>query len=130
MKTGNFFAAAAFLALSSVAIDSAAWADDDARVEADNSRRNRVDYNSNTALPEDQSNNREFLERTAAIRKTITDRDDLSVTAQNVKVITLDDGTVVLRGPVKTEQEKAIIENTANKLSDSAPVKSFLVVTR
>ena len=45
-----------------------------------------------------------------------------------MKIITLSNGTVVLRGPVESEKEKEVIEKTAVRVSGSAPVKSYLEV--
>jgi osmotically-inducible protein OsmY len=51
---------------------------------------------------------------TAEIRKQITDNDQLSTNAKNVKVIT-QDGVVTLRGPVKNAQEKTTVAGIARK---------------
>lgn len=96
--------------------------------KADNTARNEVDKDLNTTLPEDQSNEKAFIERTAAIRREITSREDLSVTAQNIKIITLANGQVVLRGPVLNAKEKETVEKIAKQLSGSAPVKSFIEI--
>ncbi len=97
---------------------------------ATNTSRNKVDKSLNSVLPEDQSNESIFIERTAAIRRAITDSSDLSIAAQNVKIITLSSGTVVLRGPVESMKEKKFVENVAKRLSDNAPVKSYLEVNQ
>lgn len=115
---------AAFSGGLAVSLHSPAFAEQNAK----NSSRNAVDKNIESVLPEDQSNEKIFIERTAAIRKAITDREDISVAAQNVKIITLANGTVVLRGPVENDKEKEFIESTANRLSNAAPVKSYLEV--
>ena len=54
----------------------------------------------------DQSNTPGDLKITEEIRKAITADKDLSVNAQNVKVITAN-GIVTLRGPVKSSKEKS-----------------------
>lgn len=64
--------------------------------------------------PLDQGNGSSDLETTRAIREAILADDDLSVDAKNVKIIT-NDGVVVLRGPVRSERERAVIELEARK---------------
>ena len=67
-------------------------------------------------LPGDQSENEADRTITQNIRKAITADDSLSTNAKNVKIIT-NDGTVTLRGPVKSEKEKADIEAKAKQVA-------------
>ena len=55
---------------------------------------------------EKQSSRPESVQITRAIRQQIIERKDLSTAAKNVKVITDDQGSVTLRGPVKTASER------------------------
>lgn len=121
-----FVSTVALMCLSTGA--QAEYGKETARAAPDNSARNEVDKDLNTILPEDQSNEPALLERTAAIRREITSKDNLSVAAKNVKIITLASGTTVLRGPVNTVQEKSVIEDIAKRLSGNNPVRSFLEV--
>lgn len=93
-----------------------------------NTKNNSRDNKYDTVLPEDQSNKGQYIERTANIRKVILADDNLSLNGRNVKIITLDNGVVVLRGPVDSDKEKAKIEETAVKFSGDSLVKSFLEV--
>lgn len=87
-------------------------------VDADNTARNRRDRDpSLTVDPLDQSNRRSDIETTAKIRSTIVGDDRLSTNAKNVKIVTRD-GQVTLRGPVKSEEERRIINEIA---AQSAP---------
>lgn len=60
------------------------------------------------------------VELTRKIRQRIVDEEDLSMSAQNVKIITLK-GVTTLRGQVKTMSEKTKVE----KLARSAGAKSI-----
>lgn len=80
--------------------------------DVDNTGRNVRDRDDATLTPGDQSNSDRDIDLTQKIRQGITSNDDMSMQARNVKVISRD-GVVTLRGPVKTEQEKASIESLA-----------------
>lgn len=88
--------------------------------DADNTGRNVRDRNSQTLTPLDQSNNKSDVSTTAQIRKGIIADKNMSINAQNVKIITID-GRVTLRGPVNSEAEKRSIGEIANQ---SAPARN------
>ena len=94
-------------------------------IEADNTARN-VD-NPAAQTPLDQAENEADLQISANIRKAIVADDSLSTNAHNVKIIT-SGGTVTLRGPVKTQQEKDVIEGKAKQVAGVTQVDSFLEV--
>ena len=94
----------------------------------DNTRHNVMDKDGMTALPEHQSNKKEFLERSSQIRKAILNQEDLSLDAHNIKIITMDAGTVVLRGPVRSTEEKNRVEKIATAIAGRSNVTSFLTV--
>jgi hyperosmotically inducible periplasmic protein len=96
-------------------------------VEADNSGRNVRDRNDQTKTPEDQSENEADRTITQNIRQVITADDSLSTNAKNVKIIT-NDGTVTLRGPVKSEKEKAEIEAKAKQIAGVKRVDNQLEI--
>lgn len=77
--------------------------------EADNTRMNRRDRNDAAVTPTTQSNESNAVDLVARVRQAITDDDNLSVKAHNVKVVA-NGGVVTLRGPVSSAQEKAQIE--------------------
>ena len=66
---------------------------------------------------------------TAAIRKAIVDDRSLSVNAHNVKVMTTN-GVVTLRGPVKSEEEKRVVEAKARQVAGVAQVNNLLEVEK
>lgn len=71
--------------------------------KADNTGMNKRDRNDRTVTPMNQSNNKEDLEITQTIRKSLM-KQELSTNAKNIKVIT-QDGDVTLRGPVNNKAE-------------------------
>ena len=71
--------------------------------KADNTGMNKRDRDDRTVTPMNQSNNKEDLEITQAIRKSLM-KQELSTNAKNIKVIT-QNGDVTLRGPVNNKAE-------------------------
>jgi osmotically-inducible protein OsmY len=78
----------------------------DAASKPDNSAQNT--NQSQTA--QDQSNVQSDRETTAKIRKAIIADKDLSMYAHNIKIITRN-GTVTLKGPVQSDDEKQKVES-------------------
>ena len=95
--------------------------------DADNTSRNVRDRNSQTLTPLDQSNNKSDVATTAQIRKGIIAEKNMSINAQNVKIITID-GRVTLRGPVNSEAEKRLIGEIANQSAPAVNVDNQLEV--
>src|SRR4029077_5237943 len=93
----------------------------------ENTGRNVRDRNEAKKTPGDQSENEADRTITQNIRKAITGDDSLSTNAKNVKIIT-NDGTVTLRGPVKSEKEKADIEAKAKQVAGVKNVDNQLEV--
>jgi hyperosmotically inducible protein len=96
-------------------------------VEPDNSGRNVRDRNDQTKTAGDQSGSEADRTITQNIRKALTADDSLSTNAKNVKIIT-NDGTVTLRGPVKSEKEKTDIEAKAKQVAGVKSVDNQLEV--
>ena len=94
--------------------------------EADNTEVNVRDRDGESKTPIDQNENAADIEITAGIRSKVVDT-EMSVAAQNVKIIT-QDGKVTLRGPVRTEQEKQTVEDIAKGVAGSENVDSQLEV--
>jgi hyperosmotically inducible periplasmic protein len=95
--------------------------------EPDNSGRNVRDRSGDTKTPGDQSENEADRTITQNIRQAITADDSFSTNAKNVKIIT-NDGTVTLRGPVKSEKEKAEIEAKAKQVAGVKRVDNQLEI--
>jgi hypothetical protein len=94
--------------------------------DADNTGRN-----AETGAPDvtAQSETEADIRISAAIRKAIVDDNSLSVNAHNVKVTT-SGGMVTLRGPVKSEAEKANIEAKAKQVAGVLKVNNLIEVER
>lgn len=100
----------------------------DTKPAADNTKVNERDRHE-TVTPTDQGNSRSETDITAAVRKGIMDDESLSFDAKNAKVVTT--GTkVTLRGPVKTAEERATIEQIAKKTTGVTDVDDQLEVKK
>ena len=95
-------------------------------VDRTNTGVNVRDRDSAATTPFDQKENKADIAVTADIRKQVVDS-KLSVTAQNVKIVT-QDGKVTLRGPVKTAAEKSRIEEIARAVAGDKNVNNQLEV--
>ena len=104
----------------------AAMAADD-KTKPDNTAINERDRSRETQTSGDQSNSSEDLKITQAIRQALMKDSELSTTAKNVKIIT-NNGQVTLRGPVKTAQEKAKIDQLAKSAAGGAKIDDQLEV--
>lgn len=93
----------------------------------DNTARNERDRGGETKTPFDQAENETDRTISQNIRQALTSDDSLSTSAQNVKIIT-DNGTVTLRGPVKSEKEKTEIENKAKQVAGVKKVDNQLEI--
>lgn len=113
------------LCLSAVAVS--AFAQDQSSPAADNSARNERDRAGETKTSFDQSNTKEATQITAAIRRAVMKDDSLSMTAKNVKIIT-ENGVVTLRGPVKSQAEKAKIAELAKSAAGQVKIENQLEV--
>jgi hyperosmotically inducible protein len=86
---------------------------------SDNTKLNQQDRNSDRVTADQQKENTSDLSITREIRKELTDDKSLSVYAHNVKIIT-HNGTVTLKGAVRTEEEKRMVEAKAASVSGKA----------
>jgi hyperosmotically inducible protein len=93
----------------------------------DNSADNARDRDRHTLTPMDQSNTPQDLRLSRKIRQAVVKDDQLSSEAKNIKIITIN-GTVTLRGPVKTDRERADIVAKAAQIAGDANVHSELEV--
>ncbi len=109
------------LALAALSVVSLAALADDEKAKSDNTATNERDRSGETKTSGDQSNSSVDLKTTQAIRQALMKDDELSTTAKNIKVITAN-GHVTLRGPVKTAQEKAKIDQLAKSAAGGAQI--------
>jgi hyperosmotically inducible protein len=105
------------LALSAVAQET----------KPDNTGKNERDRSSETKTSGDQSNSSEDTKITADIRRAIVKDSSLTMAAKNVKIITAG-GTVTLRGPVNSAEEKTKIEQLATAAANGAKIDNQLEV--
>jgi hyperosmotically inducible periplasmic protein len=110
----------------STAANDTRAASDSTSAQRDNTEVNVRDRSEATKTPIDQNENQKDIDITANIRKRVVDT-NMSVNAQNVKIIT-QDGKVTLRGPVKSEDEKAQIEKLAHEVAGPENVDNQLEV--
>ncbi|AUX21913.1 hydrogenase [Sorangium cellulosum] len=94
---------------------------------ADNTEKNDRDRDPTALTPGDQGESEADRTITQKIRQAVMDSDALSMNAKNVKIIT--QGQVVtLRGPVKSDKEKAEIAAIAQKIPGVKQVDNQLEV--
>ena len=74
-----------------------------------------------------QSNVKSDLEITREIRRAVVKDHSLSMLAHNVKIVSAN-GSVTLRGPVKTEEEKTAIASKARAIAGAGKVDDQLEV--
>src|SRR4051812_10876041 len=91
--------------------------------KADNTEVNKRDRNQAEPTADQQKENRSDRDITQQIRKAITDDKSLSTDARNIKVIT-QNGSVTLKGPVRSEEEKKAIEDKAREIAGKNNVTS------
>jgi hyperosmotically inducible protein len=110
-------------------LNLAALAADDEKSRPDNTKTNERDRSGETKTSGDQSNSSADLKVTQAIRQALMKDGELSTTAKNIKIITAN-GQVTLRGPVKTAQEKAKVDQIARSAAGGARIDDQLDVKK
>jgi hyperosmotically inducible periplasmic protein len=99
----------------------------DTNPKPDNTRTNQADRTKDEPTADQQKNNKSDRETTRQIRKALTGDKSLSTYAHNVKVIS-QNGTVTLKGPVRSEEEKKTVETKAAEVAGVSNVKNELTV--
>jgi hyperosmotically inducible periplasmic protein len=102
--------------------------DADQTKNADNTKINERDRHG-ALTPMSQGNSGAETKITAAIRRGIVSDKTFSFTAKNVKIITVGN-RVTLRGPVKSDEEKAAIEAIAKQTEGVGEVDDQLEVKK
>ena len=127
MIAAGAFALPMALAQPTLAAEAVKAGNDTRAVDADNTGRNARDADGNTLTPLDQGESEADRTITQQIRKAVVDHDQLSTNAKNVKIIT-QNGVVTLRGPVKSQEEKATIASVAQKTGGVKRVENQLEI--
>jgi hyperosmotically inducible periplasmic protein len=91
----------------------------DAKTKPDNTAVNKRDKNPGESTADQQKMNAADRDLTAKIRKAIMADKSLSTYAHNVKVIS-QDGTVTLKGPVRSDAEVQSIVSKATDVTGSS----------
>lgn len=94
---------------------------------ADNTGVNKRDREATEPTADQQKNNRSDLELTRLIRRAVVTDKNLSIYAHNIKIIA-QNGTVTLKGPVRSEEEKQLIEKKAVEIAGAAQLRNELEV--
>ena len=115
----------ALACLGALSLD--AFATENEKAKPDNTATNERDRSGETKTSGDQSNSSADLKVTQAIRRALLKDRELSTTAKNIKIITAN-GQVTLRGPVKTAQEKAKVDQIARSAAGGAQIDDQLDV--
>jgi SH3 domain-containing YSC84-like protein 1 len=91
---------------------AAATAPTNAAPDADDTAKNQSDQAASATTADQQRNGKTDLQLTASIRRSIVADGSLSTYAHNVKIV-VQNGVATLKGPVRTQDEKAAIEAKA-----------------
>lgn len=94
---------------------------------ADNTKVNQRDRSQAEPTADQQKENTSDRELTRQIRRAVVKDNSLSTTAHNVKIIA-QNGTVTLKGPVKSEAEKQAIDAKATQIAGTGKVNDELQV--
>jgi hyperosmotically inducible periplasmic protein len=97
--------------------------------QADNTKANAADRDSSAPTADQQRGNASDLKLTQQIRRAITKDNSLSTYAHNVKII-VQNGTVTLKGPVRSDDEKQAVEAKAAQIAGADKVKDELEVAQ
>src|ERR1043165_2741922 len=102
---------------------------DTSSAKPDNTKVNGRDQNQNAATADQQKENQSDRELARQIRRSVVQDKSLSPNAHNVKIIA-QNGTVTLKGPVNSEQEKQAVEAKASQIAGVDKVTSQLQVAQ
>src|SRR5580704_9565610 len=95
--------------------------------QPDNTANNKQEAAPGSPTADQQKESTADRDLTNKIRRSLPEDKSLSMYAHNIKLIT-HDGEVTLKGPVKTEDERAAIEAKATSIAGSGKVQNQLTV--
>jgi hyperosmotically inducible periplasmic protein len=95
--------------------------------QPDNTKVNKQDRAAGAATADQQKENRGDRDLTQQIRKAVVEDKSLSSYAHNVKIIA-QNGTVTLKGPVRSDEEKKTIVTKAEEVAGAGKVTDQLTV--
>jgi len=123
----KFFASVFLVSACLLGAGAIVRAEDAQPRERDNSGVNVRDRDDAAVTAGQQSNMKSDVELTRRIRRAVVKDSSLSVMAHNVKIVSAN-GSVTLRGPVKTEAEKDAIASKAQSIAGADRVNNELEV--
>jgi hyperosmotically inducible protein len=91
---------------------------------ADNTKANEANRTTTADQAKNDVSDRDLMQR---IRKAVMDEKSLSTYAHNVKIISKN-GKVTLKGPVRSDEEKRIVEEKATEVAGSGNVNSEITI--
>ena len=93
----------------------------------DNTKVNKADRAKGAVTADQQNENAADRELAKKIRQSVVDDKSLSTYAHNVKIVA-QDGQVTLKGPVRSEAEKASIAAKATEIAGAGKVTNEITV--
>lgn len=123
MKKTSFLIASALSAAVAFGAPYPASAMQHEKSKADDTERNKPEQET----AEQQKETKTDRETTRQIRRALIKNKSLSTYAHNVKIITKD-GKVTLKGPVRTDKEKTVIQKAAARVAGKKNVTNELEV--
>jgi len=124
-KSGWLATAIVVVALSIASNGNVCAAPQSPAPAADNTKSNEANRTGPTAGDaEDNRSDRDIMQQ---IRKAVMDDKSLSTYAHNVKIIA-QHGQVTLKGPVRSEEEKRVIEEKATGVAGSGNVNNQITI--
>jgi hyperosmotically inducible protein len=93
----------------------------------DNTKNNAADRSTGAPTADTAKNDKSDRQTMQEIRKAIMSDKSLSTDAHNVKVIA-QNGKVTLRGPVRSEDERTVVEAAATKVAGAGNVDNQMTV--
>ena len=91
---------------------------------ADNTKANEANRTTTADQAKNNVSDRDIMQR---IRKAVMDEKSLSTYAHNVKIIS-QHGQVTLKGPVRSEEEKRVVEEKATEVAGSGNVNNQITI--
>ena len=117
---------AGLVLMTVAALVQPAWAQSDEH-KPDNTAVNKRDRQKDQPTADQQKENTSDRDIAKNIRRAITKDKSLSTYAHNVKVI-VENGSVTLRGPVRSEEEKRAVEAKAAEVAGHRSINNELTV--
>jgi hyperosmotically inducible protein len=100
-----------------------------AQTPPDNTEINARDRSKDAQTADQQKENATDRELTRSVRRALMDDKDLSSYAHNVKIIS-QGGKVTLKGPVRSEDEKRVVEAKATEVAGAGHVTNQMSVAK